>query len=64
MSPLLWIPGRSLAGHVTAATVADSHARRADRKVRGMTVHRITDVGIERHEIVAAGHSLEPLSRR
>ena len=63
MSPLLWLPGRALAGHVLAATAADFRARRTARVLRGMSDHMLADIGIARDQIGSAAHSLEPLSR-
>jgi uncharacterized protein YjiS (DUF1127 family) len=64
MSSLPWPPGRALAAHIPSAIAVELRARRTTRVLRSLSDHMLADIGVVRHEIEAAMHSLEPRSGR
>ena len=63
MSSLLWIRGRSIAGHILPS-VAERSARHTARVLRGLNDHMLADIGLRRDQIDAAARSPNLFGRR
>lgn len=51
MSPLRWLPGRSLGGHVDPAREARRRARHTARALHRLDDRLLADIGIRRSDI-------------